>query len=239
MDVKPQSSMPSRTAPGRPEPIHPGDAPLWPKHLVDIFIRPTRFFSSQLALGKTPYVVVVTWCFGIAHTMDRIDQYMLRAELGRPRPGWEHLAPLITESWLGYWAVVLVLGSISGFFLWWLGGWWYTVRLRWSGEREPDRTLARLVYVYSSFVWSGPIVIAALIMTAYFANYQEAWNADELYSVGLLIFPFWSLITSYRGATTLFNLSRGRARLWFVILPAIFYLVVFGFVAALVATVTR
>jgi Yip1 domain len=70
-----------------PEPIEPQSSPLWPQDLIDIFIRPGKFFSSQLALGKTPYILLVTWCFGMAEIMHHIDQNILRAEMGRSRAG--------------------------------------------------------------------------------------------------------------------------------------------------------
>jgi hypothetical protein len=198
-------------------------------------MRPTRFFSSPLGLGQTPYILFVTWCYGIASAIDRVDQELLRAEVGRPRPGWDVWGPMVTESWLGYWGFVLGMGAVSGLFLWWLGGWWYHVRLRWAGDADPDRRLARLVYVYSSFVWSGPAIAAALVATVAFANYTEAWNSDQPYSIALLIFPFWSVVTSYLGARVIFDVSPRRARLWFLILPMALYVVAFGLIAALVA----
>jgi hypothetical protein len=216
-------------------PIEAGPSPLWPQHLVDVFVRPTRFFSSQLALGRTPYLLLVTWCFGIASAMDRVDQELLRAEFGQARPAWDVWAPIVTQSWAGYWAFVLAMGVLSGLFLWWLGGWWYRVRLGWAGEPSPDARLARLVYVYSSFVCAGPTVVLALLQTGWFENYAAAWNADELYSSALLIFLFWSLGTSYFGARALFRVSRWGARLWFVVLPAALYVLTLGLVAPLVA----
>ncbi len=220
-----------QTTPDLATPIEAGPSPLWPQHLVDVFLRPTRFFSSQLALGKTPYLVLVTWCYGIASAMDRIDQELLRAEFGRARPGWEVWGPIVTQSWSGYWGFVLAAGVFSGLFLWWLGGWWYRVRLRWAGDPSPDARRARLVYVYSSFVCAGPVIVLALLQTVAFENYAAAWNADEFYSSMLVIFLFWSLATSYLGARALFHVSRWRAQLWFLVLPAGLYVVALGVVA--------
>jgi hypothetical protein len=226
------------TTPDLASPIEAGPSPLWPQHLVDVFLKPTRFFSSQLGLGKTPYVVFVTWCYGIASAVDRIDQELLRAELGRPKPGWEAWGPLVVESWAGYWALVLAMGAISGLFLWWLGGWWYRLRLKWAGDPDPDKKLARLVYVYSSFVWSGPAITAALGETLAFSNYLEAWNSEQPYTLALLIFPLWSVVTSYLGAKTIFNVSPWGVRIWFLVLPMGLYLLAFGLIAAVVAVFT-
>ncbi len=223
--------------PRLPTAIGPASSPLWPRHLVDLFVRPRRFFSTKLALGKTPYVVFVTWCYGVSHAIDRVDTELLRAELGRPRPVWEHLGPLIAESWLGFWSWVLLTGGISALFLWWIGGWWYRVRLRWSGAPDPDKRLARLLLIYSSFVFAGPAVVATLVQTAVFPHYSAAFAAEEWYSLALLIFPFWSIVTSYIGVRTLFEVTRWRAVLWFVALPIAVYIVLFGLVALLFALV--
>jgi hypothetical protein len=224
-----------QTTPDTATPIEAGPSPLWPQHLFDLFSRPTRFFSSQLGLGRTPYILLATWCYGIASAMDRVDQELLRAEFGEARPSWDVWGPMVTQSWVGYWGFVLTMGVFGGLFLWWLGGWWYRVRLRWAGDPTPDPRLARLVYIYSSFVCAGPTVALALLQTALFENYAAAWNAEELYSSIVLVFLFWSLATSYLGARALFHVSRWRAQLWFLVLPAALYVIALGLAATLIA----
>jgi hypothetical protein len=225
------------TTPEVPSPIHPGSSPLRPWHLIDLFIRPRRFFSGQLALGNTPYFLFVTWCFGMSEAINRIDQEITRAEIGQPRPWWELIGPAVTGSWLPYWTWVLLFGAMAGAFLWYVGGWWYRVRLRWCGAQDPDRRLARLVYIYASFVYAGPVVALSVMWTILYANYAQVYSSDEIYSALVLIFPFWSLIPSYIGARTLFEVSRWKARLWFVVLPGLFYFGAIVFLAVLGALV--
>jgi len=76
----------------------------------------------------------------------------------------------VIDSWAGFWVLLLVSGAFSGVIAWWLGGWWFALRLRWSGATDPDRRLARLVMVYSAFVFSGPVVFASLVRTLAFEN---------------------------------------------------------------------
>ena len=216
-----------------PPSIEPQASPLLPQHLVDLFIRPRRFFSGQLALGKTPYAVLIAWCFGAAATIDRIDQNLFRAEMGRSRSGWDLLAPYIVDSWPGFWAWVLVFGAVSGLAIWWLGGWWFAARIRWSGAEDQDRRMARLVMAYSAFVHAGPSVVAALISTAIFSSYAEAYASDEMFSSILLIFPFWSIAASYTGVRCVFGVSGWRPRLWFLVLPVLVYIVALGLIATL------
>jgi hypothetical protein len=214
--------------------MEPEGSPLLPRHLVDLFVRPRRFFG-EVALGKTPYVLFVTWCYGIASAIERVDEEILRAQLGHARPGWDQVQPFVTGSWLGFWAFALVLGVISGLFLWHVGGWWYAVRLRWCGAADADRRMARLAFTYSAFVASAPLIVATLVRMAFFPNYQAAFQSEELWSLALLVFPFWSLVASYAASTELFTVARGRALLWFALLPGAFYLIAFGALATLFA----
>ena len=208
--------------------------PLWQELVIELFFRPRRFFSDLSILMQTKYVVVVTWFFGMSQTMDRIDMELLKAEMGSSSRRTEFVTGLL-DTWITYWGVVLVYGSISGLFLWWVGGWWYRKRLEWSGAVDPDHRLARVVYIYASFVVAAPTVIITLIETSIYDNYIQAYNSESLWPVIILIFPFWSLITSYIGIRTIFDVSRWKARIWFIILPGILYLIFFGGLVALFA----
>ena len=119
--------------------------------------------------------------------------------------------------------------------IWWVGGWWYGVRLRWSGVASLDKRLARLAFIYSSFVFTGPAVLLALGQTVAYPHYAAAYAAEEWFSTLLLVFPFWSIATSYMGVRTLFQVVRWKAITWFIVLPAIAYVIALGVIAALFA----
>lgn len=227
----------AQPSPELPPPLTPGPSPFWPQHLVDLFIRPTRFFKGQLGLGKTPYVVLVSWTVGISAVLDRVDTRIMQAELLNKPERWEAIE-LVVGTWPRMWALVLLIGALSGALYWWLGGWWCKVRLRWSGAPSPDARLARLLFVYSSFVYAGPAVLALVGQTFLYSNYLEALEQESFFSLAVLVAVFWSIATTYRGALALFPVTPNRARLWFVILPAAFFFVVVGGVAALYAAAT-
>jgi hypothetical protein len=220
--------------PELPPPIGPAPSPFWPQHLVDLFVRPTRFFESQLALGKTPYVLLVTWALGISAALDRIDTRIMQAELSDRPERWRAIEPVV-GTWPRLWAVVLLAGALSGAVYWWVGGWWCKVRLRWSGAPDPDPRLARLLLIYSSFVFAGPAVLALVGQTALYESYLDAYEQETAFSTAVVVAVFWSLFTTYKGAAALFPVRRGRARLWFVALPALFFFLAMGGVAALYA----
>jgi len=210
-----------------PPPIGPGPSPFVPEHLVDLFLRPNRFFTSQLALGRTPYAVLVTWALGMTSVIDRIDMRIMQAELRNDPARWQVLESLI-GTWPRVWAFVLGGGLVGGALFWWIGGWWCRVRLRWSGAPSPDKRLPRLLFIYSSFVFAGPAVLALAVQTLLYPTYIAAYKAESVFSILVALMMFWSLFTTYKGALALFPVSRGRARLWFVALPAVFYFLLAG-----------
>ena len=229
---------PDQPTPVLPPAIGPGPSPFWPQHLVDLFLRPTRFFTDQLALGRTPYVLLVTWALGISSAVDRIDSRIMRAEL-RGDDATRQAIESLVGTWPRMWALVLVLGVIGGALYWWIGGWWCRVRLRWSGARSPDKRLARLLLIYSSFVFAGPAVLALVGQTLLYPNYLVAYQSEVVFSSAVMLMVFWSLFTTYRGALALFPVSRGRARFWFVALPALFYFLILGGAAVLYTVASR
>jgi hypothetical protein len=220
--------------PALPPPIGPAPSPFWPQHLVDLFLRPTKFFAGELALGRTPYVALVSWMVGMSSVIDRLDMRLAQAQLRNDPEQWRVLEALI-GTWPRMWSVVLAGGGVAAILVWWLGGWWCRVRLRWSGAGEVDKLRARLLVVYSSFVFAGPAVLALGVETLQHPNYRAASEAGSPLALLMLVMVLWSQLTIYRGALALFPVSRGRAVLWFVALPTAFYLLV-GAGAVLVAS---
>ncbi len=238
MEEREISDGPRPGAEFRVQAIHPA-SPFTPANLLSLFFRPTQFFSSEIALGRTPFVLGVTWVVGIAYALGRIDQELLRAEFERARPYWASFGHLLTDSWLSFWPILLVYGALSALAIWYFGGWWYKVRVRWSGDPAPDPGTARIVYIYASFVAAAPTFVALLGQTLLYANYGEAYAAEELWPTLLLVFPFWGCIVSYRGVTAVFEVVRKRALVWFVILPFLVYLLAFGLLGVALAWLER
>jgi hypothetical protein len=205
---------------------------------VDLFFRPTRFFTENLALGKTPYVLLVTWALGMSAAVDRIETRLMQAELTGDTRTLEVFETLFGD-WPSFWLMVAIFGAISGALYWLVGGWWCKVRLRFSGAPDPDPRLARVLLIYASFVSAGPVVAGLVALTALYPSYLVAYEEDVLFGLVVVATVFWSLGTLYRGALALFPVRRGRAALWFVVLPVLFYFLLMGGVAGLYALAER
>ena len=211
-------------------PAPPTDGGWRLEDLLDLFVRPSRFFSSRRPFVSDEALVIIAWIAGMNGVMGRIEQRMMRGDLDGSGPG-----AIITHSWPGFWGAVLLLGVISGFLSWHLGAWWYRVRLNWSGADEHHSTRPRVVYLYARLVWAGPALLAQVIDTLRFENYLESWNDESLLPALLLVFPFWSFVVSYRGVRTVFDVRRGRALWWFLIAPTLLFVVSIGLLGALSA----
>ncbi|MBT4837618.1 MAG: hypothetical protein HON94_09770 [Methylococcales bacterium] len=189
-----------------------------------LFVKPDDFFKNIKQASQTKYIVIASFLYGIAHTLGRIDKHLLNEEFNRARPGWEILSPYIMESWVNLWFFLVIVGLFAGIIAWYLGGWWYRIRLQWCGQKITDKRLARVIYIYSQLVITLPSIACLLIQTVIYSHYRDATNSDHWLFVILSIFPFWSCWVSYCGCTTVFKLEKKLAILWFVILPSMVYL---------------
>jgi hypothetical protein len=203
-------------------PSPPPRSPLSLPALRELYFKPSRFFSRGTELMKRPEAVIVGWLVGISNALDRIDINMLRADVGSSPAATETIAD---APWTFFWLSVLLVGAVGGWIFWYVGGWWYRVRLRWSRAYEPSHELARAVNAYQVLVMAVPMILAVLVQTFFYGNYAEAWRSEEMWSSVVLLFIPWSCVTSYVAATTAFKALRARAALWFIAVPLVFYMI--------------
>ncbi len=202
-----------------PAPRRPNYA-LW---LFYLYFRPARFYREFVVEHLWFTTVVASLLFGMSRTINRLDTQFAGAN-----PGSRAL--YASMSWGNYWLMVAAIGVFAAAIFFLLGGWWYRVRLLWSGVPDPDRILARRVYVYASTIHALPTVLVTAWDTARYPNPLSAVNGPfNAAHVLLVLAPFWSFVVSYIGVRTVFNAKGFRAALWFLILPTIIY----GILAAL------
>ncbi|MEM6451177.1 MAG: hypothetical protein AAF703_12770 [Cyanobacteria bacterium P01_D01_bin.105] len=206
-------------------------SPYRPRQLVNLFLATRAFFSPTAALGNQGYLAIACWIIGTSITMTRLEQELIKAELGRPDVNLNIFELIL--GWPIFWALALALGLVAGWLFWFVGGWWFRLRLRFSGATNPDPRMSRLVMVYAGLVSALPHLVFVLWWMLLYENYLAAYAQDVVLTAVLFALSFWELFVAYRGIRKLFSVDRWRARLWFVILPALMYLTTFGLVAAI------
>jgi len=193
---------------------------LW---LVYLFFRPRRFFQHFVVDSTPGLTALCAWIYGMTGAMDSLEA----TPPGESRvTGW---------SWLTYWTVVGVGGVLAGALYFFIGGLWYRVRLGWSGAGRPAPALARRVYLFASQVVAIPWLLAMVVATSVFESPEAAEQTESGWFALPLLFLFWSCWCSYVGVRTAFVVQRGLAMLWFLILPAAFYVVALVGVGAVLA----
>jgi hypothetical protein len=216
----------------------PGSS-LAPARLLELLLTPRSYFANRGFLQDQRGVMIAAYVTGASGVMDRIDQKLLRADLSTATAQGNGFLAWILESWLNYWILVLGFGVFGAALTWRLGGWWYKKRLHWSGAEMATPHDARRVNVLQQLVFTGPAVALALIQSALYQNYREVWHSDNSASMLILGLMFWSCWTSYCAATTVFPVEKSKARIWFLALPIVVYMMAVGVVGAAVAMLTK
>lgn len=170
-------------------------------------------FSKQyLAQEKPRYLLIVAWLVGVGTVADRVT-------------GQDY------TSWGEVWAVALFGGIISGALIYYIAGWFYNLRIKWSKGHENINT-SRNIYVFASL----PVAIASI--TALFFNhisygsdyfdyyYSDGTTIDGVFLFVALAAIIYSIRLGYKAATEVLGAQKNRAIGWFVVLPTLFYIVV-------------
>lgn len=207
-----QEDAPAPFLTGPPAP-HPA---LWLFHL---FLFPKQFFSyfdSMATPFATAYAAIIV---GIADACSSISDQLTKQEFtGRTR-----VPPFVVESWRNYWLVCVGAGLVSAVLFYHLGGWWYRRRLIWAGDPNPNKSLAKRVYMFTCLVPALPFLILTLVDSATYATPLEADREGGWWWLAMLVLVFWSSNVSYQGVRVLFQTTCWRARTWFLFLPLTFY----------------
>ena len=186
-----------------------GDSPYRLGNLINLLFRPSRFFTSDLALDSSANILVAALIYGVVRVFAQNGSDMF------VRDG--ALAGNLMV--LAYDLIALLgLGAIVGFVYLRIGGWWFGLRIILSGNRNPESRHLRAVMVYASLIWTLPYLLFGPLLRV---NSAEQATTSFLVSVfgGIALLQLWSYYTSYRGVCQIFEVKRTWALFWFVFLP--------------------
>jgi hypothetical protein len=195
---------------------------LW---LFYLYARPRYFFEHFVADHMPGLTALVAWIYGMCGISDTLERGVSGGAI-----------PELSRSWLVYWALLSIGGVLGAALYYKIGGWWYRVRLRWSGVTDPDAAMARRVYLYASLVFAFPVWLHIVWQTLNFARPIDASNSSvfHVFDLAVLLFLVWSIVTSYIGVRTVFGATGFRAALWFLFLPMTVTLIGLGMIFAAV-----
>lgn len=205
---------------------------MMPIDLFDLFLRPRRFFAPERSPGARASLVAALIVYGFGAGITRLEhlaglRLVLKARGIEPRRSMSFLAS-VSVDWWKFWGHAALTAILAAALFWTVGTWWFRLRARWSGAPEADMGASREIYVRSGLVLALPALILALAQTAVFPSFRAAWTQASLWTLVLIVFPFWSSFTSYAGVRARLAVRPGRARFWFLFLPWLLHAIAFS-----------
>lgn len=118
---------------------------------------------------------------------------------------------------IAYFAGIL-LGSlfIGGPLRYFIGGAVFRLRIRFAGVRKVDLEEARSIFALSEMIRGVTVLTYTLLDLA--LSPVRPWLSPTI-----LLAAAWSLVASYQGVRACFPVSPWKARLWFLLVPGLFY----------------
>ncbi len=197
-----------------PVPPRAPERPNYGLWIIYLYFRPAYFFRHFVA----DHLPFLTWTCAILMGISAADGRAERA-LARNAAFAESF-----DFWPAFLCLVGAFGLVSAVLFHYLGGWWYRLRLRWSGAINPDRALARRVYLYASTILALPACAHLLYRALTHATPADAlWHTSAWWQRLFVVLAFWSIIVSHKGVREVFGVRGWRPALWFLILPMSFY----------------
>lgn len=193
--------------------------------IVDLLLRPEQFFRAYLEARPNAFPLLAMWFVGMGTVINRAGSRLMMAE-AQGTGATSGFGGFVSD-WSAFWGLTIVGGLVTGLLVWLIWGWWYRMRLLLSGAQNPDPTKARLVFIHAQLIWSVPLILTALAQVTAYDSYQASYDSASFALVWMTA-PIWSAFVSYRGAIGCFDVDRKKARIWFLILPIGFEILVGG-----------
>jgi hypothetical protein len=169
----------------------------------------SKFAQEHLVTKNPKYLLLAIWVMGIGTAADRLTSSN-------------------SSTWGEVWAIAIFGGILSGALAYFIGGWFYHVRVGWSKGSGTIDT-ARNIYTFSSL----PIALTGIgslffnhlaYGSDYFDTYySDASSVDMIFGLLALAAIAYSIYISYRGVRDVMHVKKGLGIFWFVVAPAIFY----------------
>ena len=211
LDESPKKSDEKVTVPvAASEPIHGTTFFQYFKECLTNF---SEFAKQNLVTAKPKYLLVAVWVLGIGNAADQLTSSN-------------------SSDWAELWIIAIFGGIFSGVFAYYISGWFYHVRVKWSKGTGTIGT-SRNIYIFSSL----PIAIVGIGLkffnhvaygSDYFATYySDASDIDVIFSLLYLAAIIYSIYISYRATRVVMRVEKKRAIGWFIVAPTLFYILVF------------
>ena len=189
--------------------------------LASLYFTPSKFFASYENFSSSKIAILCSFLYGVGGVLEQVENKSLQFNLHQNAESPELVLNLMVTYWTAFWGFAMLTAIISGALIWYVGGWFYNIRLFLCGAREIDKDLGRKIYVVANTVYAIPLLILLIVATFFYDNYLDFYASDQYLLLIAMLFYFWGLITSYKGVVSNFAVNKWLAGLFFIVGPAI------------------
>ncbi len=184
-----------------------------------------KFLGSHLEKKTPKFLLMAIWLFGVAHLSGNLDLAILKP--GHPQ--W-------LDSWLTVWPILFFLGLILGLFIYLAIGYLYHLFVKFSGGKT-NILASRRIFIYSTMPFSFILVLYKVCcMSVYGNDYFVKPISENLvfFWLALLSIAYvFSIYLLYVGIKKVHQTKLVRGFIFFVIVPAIYFMLAFFGIADL------
>ncbi len=182
---------------------------------VDLFFRPAAFFPT-LKTNRRRFlvclaVIVFGWSCSIQHFLmglaKNLDEF---------------------SNWAEFFGYTFGAGLFVGAIYYVVAGWWYGIRMKWSGILLDKSRLPYRMCILVQLIWALPRIVLSFVNAEQYPAPLNAMNASHPLEALLVVFLMWSIWNSYRGVRSFRPTKRGIAVVCFLVLPLVSYGILIG-----------
>ena len=194
---------------------------------ITLFSEPKVFFREHWGNRELPGIFnIAIVLFLIGTGIDRFDTQLTKIEM----QGKYELLDALNVWWI-YWVGSVFLGLTIGWIGYFIGGWFYDLRVVWS-KGTSDIQTSRHLFMYSGVIFYVIVIVTAVLNSFVFEAPRQMSAEIGFYEIIevilLLVMLVYSVVVSYIGVTTVTSVNVSRARFWFLLCPLLFYLVLYS-----------
>jgi len=198
---------------------------------IDLFFNPIAYLRKNWIIESDKMMTI--FILILAGTSNAIDDIMWKVV------NYNILENIIAEisdkalfSWWIYWLYVIINSSIKGLVIWVIGGWWFNIRLGFSGDNKSDIKKCRSIVVYLNMIKSLPVFMLIIISTIFFQDIYSTYSNEFIQILYAILFN--SMIITliyfeYRIAFEKFDVDKKRVKIWFIYIPSVLFILNIGF----------
>ena len=197
---------------------------------IDFFFNPVAYIRKNwfILFDKRLEIVILIisgTAIAIDDIMGKVDSYAITGSI------ITEIADKALFSWWRYWLNILINSSLNGIGIYFIKGWWFNIRLKFSGDNEADIKKCRSIAIYLNMIMSTPILILIIISSLFLPNIYATYSNKyfQLFYtilVGGMMIPL--IYFEYRVAIENFNVDKKRLIIWFTYIPVILLVLTIG-----------